>query len=191
MTQDPEELGLERRQAELAALETAARELRYFLPAMITGLLSTPEYIRASLGHLPGDVSKTVARKLERQAVLHDTSKAFTFVLTEQAVRWAVVGPLAMSVQIEHLANLSQLPNIRLGVVPLGSRLGQGPMNTFTVYDDRLATVETFTDRMVFQDPADVAKHRQVFALYERTALFGEQAGEQLHEWAEFYRRDL
>lgn len=69
--------GMEKRQTELASLESEATELRYFLPAMITGLLATPEYIRASLSHTPGDPSKTITRKLERQAVLYDTTKTF------------------------------------------------------------------------------------------------------------------
>lgn len=70
-------------QAELAGLEAEAKELRYFLPAMITGLLATPDYVHASLEHVPGEVSETVARKLERQAVLQDATKKFTFLLTE------------------------------------------------------------------------------------------------------------
>nr|WP_202524307.1 helix-turn-helix transcriptional regulator [Kitasatospora sp. SID7827] len=184
-------LGLEKRQSELAALESGARELRFFLPAMLTGLLATPEYVRASLDYSPGDISKTVARKLERQTVLYDASKTFTFMLTEQAVKWAVVGPMAMSVQIERLAALSHLPNIRIGVIPFGSLLSRGPMNTFTVYDDRLVTVETFTGRMVFQDPRDVAEHLEVFSTYEGAAVFDEKARTQLYEWSEMYRRDI
>ncbi|MBT2403779.1 MULTISPECIES: helix-turn-helix transcriptional regulator [unclassified Streptomyces] len=180
--------GLEKRQAELAALETEATALRYFLPAMVTGLLATPEYVRASLSNAPGDKSKTVARKLERQAVLYDTSKSFTFLLTEQAVRWAIVPPPVMAVQIDRLASLSHLPNVRVGVIPFGVQIPRGPMNTFTVYDDRLATVENFTGRMVFQDSRDVAEHLAVFATFERHALFGPMARQRLSEWAETYR---
>ncbi|MGO4756985.1 Scr1 family TA system antitoxin-like transcriptional regulator, partial [Streptomyces sp. 2MCAF27] len=127
--------GLEKRQAELAGLEADAQTLRYFLPAMVTGLLATPEYIRASLGHSPGDISITVARKLERQAVLYDTSKRFTFLLTEQAVRWTVVPRAAMAVQIDRIVSLSHLPNVRIGAIPFGAAVSRGPMNTFTVYD--------------------------------------------------------
>ncbi|MGW1001568.1 helix-turn-helix domain-containing protein [Streptomyces sp. NPDC002520] len=180
--------GLEKRQAELAGLEAEATELRYFLPAMITGLLSTPEYIRASLEYSPGDVSKTVARKLERQAVLYDTTKRFTFLLTEQAVRWAAVPPAAMAVQIDRLASLSHLLNIRIGLIPIGTVISRGPMNTFTVYDDRLATVETFTGRTVFRDPRDIAEHLDVFRKYEQEARFGEAARNLLQEWANLYR---
>ncbi|WP_447041414.1 helix-turn-helix domain-containing protein [Streptomyces sp. DSM 118878] len=180
--------GLEKRQSELAGLEAEAVTLRYFLPAMATGLLATPEYIRASLGHSPVDVSKTVAKKLDRQAVLYDNRKRFTFLLTEQAVRWAVVPSAAMAVQIDRLVSLSHLPNVRIGVIPLGSAIGRGPMNTFTVYDQRLATVETFTGRIVFQDARDIAEHLEVFGLYERHALFDEHARELLGNWATSYR---
>ncbi|MFF5584758.1 helix-turn-helix domain-containing protein [Streptomyces hygroscopicus] len=180
--------GLEKRQAELAGLEAEAKTLRYFLPAMVTGLLATPEYIRASLGHTPVDISKTVARKLERQAVLYDTTKRFTFLLTEQAVRWPVVPRAAMAIQIDRLVSLSHLPNVHIGTIPLDAAASRGPMNTFTVYDQRLVTVETFTGRMVFQDARDIAEHLEVFDLYEHHACFGEEARSVLREWAASYR---
>ncbi|MGW0755713.1 helix-turn-helix domain-containing protein [Streptomyces sp. NPDC002814] len=176
--------GMEKRQTELASLEREASELRYFLPSMITGLLATPEYIRASLNHTPGDSSKTTARKLERQAVLYDTSKAFTFVLTEQAVRWAIVPWPAMAVQIDRLVSLSHLPNLRIGVIPVGTVMARGPMNTFTVYENRLATVENFTGRMVFRDSRDVSEYLAVFTYFEQHAYFDDEARVLLQRWA-------
>jgi hypothetical protein len=125
---------------------------------------------------------------LERQAVLYDTKKAFTFLLTEQAVRWAVIPPSPMAVQIDHLASLSHLPNIRMGLIPMGTTISRGPMNTFTVYDERLATVETFTGRTVFRDSRDITEHLDVFKQYEQGAQFGESARILLQEWADLYR---
>jgi transcriptional regulator with XRE-family HTH domain len=183
--------GLEKRQAELAALETASTQLRYFLPSMITGLLGTPAYVRASVAYSPGDTSKTVAKKLERQEILYDSTKQFTFLLTEQAVNWAVLPPPAMAVQIDHLASLTHLPNVRIGVIPYGTQLDRGPMNTFTVYDDRLVTVETFTGRIVFQDPRDIAEHLALFAMYEARAVFDDGARDQLKRWAQLHRTEV
>ncbi|MCL8014559.1 helix-turn-helix transcriptional regulator [Streptomyces sp. AS02] len=180
--------GMEKRQTELASLEAEATELRYFLPSMMTGLLATPEFIRASLSHTPGDPAKTVARKLERQAVLYDTSKSFTFLLTEQAARWAIVPALAMAIQIDRLISLSHLPNLRIGVIPTGAVTPRGPMNTFTIYDRRLATVENFTGRMVFRDARDIAEYLAVFTLFEDRAHFDEGARILLRRWAEAYR---
>lgn len=79
--------GLHHKQAELATLEATSSDFRYFLPAMITGLLQTPEYARASLASLPGDHTRALMRRFERQSILYDTSKNFTFLLTEQALR--------------------------------------------------------------------------------------------------------
>ncbi|NEB39215.1 helix-turn-helix transcriptional regulator [Streptomyces sp. SID14515] len=180
--------GLEKRQAELAGLESEATVLRYFLPAMVTGLLATPEYVSASLSGSPGDKSVTVARKLERQAVLYDTTKSFTFLLTEQAVRWPVLHRAGMAVQVDRLTSLSHLPNVRIGLLPTDSATCRGPMNTFTVYDHRLTTVETFTGRIVFQDSRDTAEHLRVFETYERMALFGDVARNLLAHWATHFR---
>ncbi|MGO4428189.1 Scr1 family TA system antitoxin-like transcriptional regulator, partial [Streptomyces sp. MCAF7] len=115
---------------------------------------------------------------------LYDTSKRFTFLLTEQAVRWTVVPRAAMAVQIDRIVSLSHLPNVRIGAIPFGAAVSRGPMNTFTVYDQRLATVETFTGRIVFQDARDIAEHLAVFDLYERHARFDEEARHILGEWA-------
>ncbi|WP_406342823.1 helix-turn-helix domain-containing protein [Streptomyces sp. NBC_00648] len=180
--------GLEKRQAELAGLEAEARTLQYFLPAMVTGLLATPEYVRASLNRSPGDVAGTVAKKLERQAILYDITKHFTFLLTEQAVRWPVVPRPALAVQIDRLVSLTHLPNVRIGVLPCNGTTSWGPMNTFTVYDQRLVTVETFTGRIVFQDARDIAEHLEVFRHFKRQALYDDEARAALRTWAEICR---
>src|ERR1700732_2476444 len=155
---------------------------------MVTGLLATPEYVRASLAGIPGDHSKAIAKKLERQEVLHDTSKRFTFILTEQAVRWPYLQGSAMAMQIDHLTSVSRLPNVRLGVIPLGRHMPITPLNTFTVYDARIATLETSTGAMLFRDHRDVSAYLNEFAVYEDYASFEEEARELLSSWISEYR---
>ncbi|MFE8012470.1 helix-turn-helix domain-containing protein [Streptomyces antibioticus] len=180
--------GLEKKQNELAGFEKSSTDFRYFLLSMVTGLLATPEYVRASLAGIPGDHSKAIAKKLERQAVLYDTSKRFTFILTEQAVRWPYVHGAAMAMQLDRLISVSHLPNVRVGVIPLGGHMPVCPLNTFTVYDARTATVETSIGAMVFRDHRDVSAYLKEFTVYEGYALFGEQFREQLTAWAEAFR---
>jgi len=118
--------GLHHRQRELAALEADARQMRHFLPALITGLLQAPEYMRAAMDTpvepAAGDTTTAIALKLERQAILHDKSKHFEFLLTESALRWQLCEPSVMAVQLDRLVSLSRLPNIRIGVLPFGIR---------------------------------------------------------------------
>lgn len=181
--------GLEKKQHELSGLERNSTEFRYFLPAMITALLSTPEYLRASLAHIQGDTAKAVARKLERQAVLYDPAKSFWFVLTESAARWPLCPSVVMAIQLDHLASLSYLPNIRIGVIPVPASPPRGPLNTFTVYDDRLVTAETFSGAVVMRDPVDVAFHLDLFGQFAQAAMFADAAREKLAEWAASFRR--
>jgi transcriptional regulator with XRE-family HTH domain len=180
--------GLHQKQRELAALEADSRHIRFFLPLMITGLLQTPEYARASLANFPGDHPQAIAKRLDRQANLYNSVKRFTFVLTEAAVRWQLCEPRVMAVQMGRLASLSELPNIRLGIIPLDKYVPDGPLNTFTVYDERIATAETFGGVIMMRDPRDVSYHLELFAFFEQYAVFDEEARALLESYAEAFR---
>ncbi|WP_171163854.1 helix-turn-helix transcriptional regulator [Streptomyces sp. I05A-00742] len=181
--------GLDKKQNELARLEAVSTEFRYFLLSMITGLLATPEYVRASIADVPGDQSKTIAKKLERQSVLVNPEKRFTFLLTEQAVRWPLLPPLEMAMQMDRLVSVSRIPNVRLGVIPLGGHIPEQPLNTFTVYDRRLATVETGTGALILRDHRDVNVYREDFERYEGYAVWGDDCRSLLHDWAMIFTR--
>jgi len=172
--------GLHHRQRELAALEADATEMCHFLPALITGLLQIPEYMRAAMSTpvepAAGDTTKAVALKLERQAVLHDKSKRFEFLLTESAVRWQLCEPSIMALQIDRLVSVSWLPNIRLGVLPLSAQIGDGPYHTFVIYDNRLVTSELFTGQLVLRDPKDIVHYRALSKFFSVHALWEDDA---------------
>ncbi|MFJ4768410.1 helix-turn-helix domain-containing protein [Streptomyces uncialis] len=176
--------GLDKKQAELAALESSSTELRYFLLSMITGLLSTPEYIQASLAHSPVDTREVVARKLARQEVLRNPAKRFTFILTEQAVRWPLVPPEALAAQIDRLEKLTHVPHIRIGVIPLGGYVPVAALDTFTIYDRTLATVENTMGVLILRDSRDIDAHLELFSQLETFALFGDDARERLSAWS-------
>ncbi|RDG35903.1 helix-turn-helix domain-containing protein [Streptomyces corynorhini] len=184
--------GLDKKQLQLAGLEASSSTFRYFLLSMITGLLATPAYVRASLGGSPSEQQiKTVSLKLERQRVLFDRSKKFTFLLTEAAVRYPLIPPDELALQIDHLVSLSKQPNIRIGVLPMGTYLGSGALNTFTIYDEVIATAELDLGAIVFRDGRDVNDLIKRFTRYEEKATFGADSRAQLAEWAEGCRSDL
>jgi transcriptional regulator with XRE-family HTH domain len=166
--------GLHHRQRELAALEAGAKEIRHFLPALITGLLQTPEYMRAAMNTpvepAAGDTTTALALKLERQAILHDKTKRFEFLLTESAVRWQLCEPALMALQLDRLVSLSWLPNLRLGVLPLTAQAGNGPFHTFVSYDDHLVTIELFTGQLVLRDPKDIDHYHALFTFFSDCA---------------------
>ncbi len=184
--------GLHHRQRELAALEQSATEIRHFLPALVTGLLQTPEYMRAAIstpvGPGGGDVGKAVAAKLERQAVLHDPGKRFSFLLTESAVRWQLRQPAVMALQLDRLVSLSRLPTVSIGVLPLDRPVPDGAYHTFVTYDQRLVTVELFTGQLLLRDPKDVEHYRALFDFFADRALWADEARAMLQTVAEDFR---
>lgn len=123
-----------------------------------------------------GDTTRAIALKLQRQAVLRDPDKRFCFLLTQQAVLWQLCPPPVMALQVDRLVALSRLPSVRIGILPLGRDVEVGPMNTFTVYDETLATVETFTGQIALRDPNDVAYYLVLFSYFEERALWGDEA---------------
>lgn len=103
-------------------------------------------------------------------------------------MRWQLCEPVVMAVQLGRLSSLSELPNIRLGVIPLDRYVPDGPLNTFTVYDDRIATAETFGGVIMMRDPRDIAYHLQLFAFFEQHAVVGDEVRALLESYAHAFR---
>jgi transcriptional regulator with XRE-family HTH domain len=185
--------GLHHRQKELATLEANATQVQHFLPALITGLLQTPEYLNQALSSpvdpaANADRSRSMVIKLQRQSILHDQTKRFDFLLTESAVRWQLCEPLVMAMQLDRLVSVSHLPNVRMGIVPHCVRIPDGPMNGFVVYDTRLVTIELFTGQLVLRDPKDIDHYHTLFDFFASHALWSNDARSFLHGLADEFR---
>lgn len=175
------ELGLWRAQTEIKRIIELCNVQRSFLPVMVGSLLQTPEYARAALTPmLPTspvrDVDKAVAARLDQQTVLDDPTRQFHILLTEQAVRWKRIERSAMARQCAHLADLSERPNIHLGIVPLSAKVPAPPLNSFHIYDERLVIVELFSGRVDYRDPRDIQYHGDLFDFFSGHALTGDRA---------------
>ncbi|MGB3440431.1 MAG: helix-turn-helix transcriptional regulator [Actinophytocola sp.] len=184
--------GLHHRQRELASLENNATRICYFLPALIAGLLQMPEYMHAAMNTpvepATADTGPAIAIKLRRQAVLHDDSKCFEFLLTESALRWRLCGPSVMATQVDRLISLSKMPNVHIGVLPLSADIPDGAYRTFVTYDARLVTIELFTGQLVLRDPKDIAHYRALFDFFAAHAFWGDETRDFLAELATEFR---
>lgn len=173
--------GLHRRQDDLAALVASCEHVRMFLPAIPTGLLQVAGYARAVItptvkGRPARDVEKMLAARLARQQVLHDPTRRFGFLLTESAVRWRRAPLPVMAEQCAHMADVAQLPNIDLSVLPLAASVPVTPLCVFVLYDQRMVTCELPSGTVTLRDPADLDYYSNIYdALLER-ALRGEDA---------------
>ncbi|MFE3627802.1 helix-turn-helix domain-containing protein [Streptomyces goshikiensis] len=166
--------GIHRGQQAAKALESQMTVLRLFQPALVPGLLQTPEYIRAVLQrhHLSEDaLTRTISGRLERQAVLFDPTKTLRFIITEPVLRWRIVPPQMMAAQLDRIISISRLAHVELRVVPLTVQQSDFANHAFVVRDDRMVTVETVHAEIVVTDPRDVDLYVEKFEGFERGAL--------------------
>ncbi|WP_037885618.1 helix-turn-helix domain-containing protein [Streptomyces sp. NRRL S-646] len=170
-------LGYHRKQQQIKAIEARTTLLRLFQPALIPGLLQTPEYVQAVLGRRQlGDeqLARAVGARLARQRILYEPGRQLRFIVTEPVLRWRVLSPLVMAGQLDKLISVSRLPSVDLRIVPLSARQTDFPSHSFSIKDDRMVTVETVHAELAVTDPRDVALYIDKFEGFERVALSGE-----------------
>lgn len=175
-------MGHWKHQQAIRAIEDQTTTLRLFQGQLIPGLLQTPEYVSAVFSlppELPPDSkSKTIVARLERQAVLYDRKRGFHFLICEHVLRWMVCEPAVMGIQLDRLISLSRLPNIHIGILPLGRPMPDFPMTCFSAHDDRLVIIETFHSEITTRDPQDVALYLSTFEHFRSVALHGDDMRE-------------
>jgi transcriptional regulator with XRE-family HTH domain len=111
--------------SEYIGLEQGAATIRYVEPALVPGLLQTPDYTAALL---QSDVIPRTERRIARivelrmarqRAVTRDDDPADLSVIIDEAVLHRAGGGLkAMAAQLDHLATMAERPNVTIRVVP-------------------------------------------------------------------------
>ncbi|MEU9803804.1 helix-turn-helix transcriptional regulator [Streptomyces sp. NPDC051000] len=170
--------GIHKGQQAAKALEVQMAVMRLFQPALVPGLLQTPEYIRAILQRhdLSEDaLTRTISGRLERQAVLFDSTKKLRFVITEPVLRWRIVPPPMMAAQLDRIVSMSRLAHVDIRVVPLSAPQTDIANHAFVVRDDRMVTVETVHAEIVVTDPRDVEIYVRKFEGFEKAAVSGDE----------------
>ncbi|MGW1996156.1 helix-turn-helix domain-containing protein [Embleya sp. NPDC001921] len=172
-----ERAGAHKGQKALQALDAQMSLLRLFQPALVPGLLQTPEYVRAILArHGLGDdvLARTISGRLERQSVLYDTTKSLRFVITEPVLRWRIISTPQMAGQIDRMVSVSRLSNVDIRIVPMNTDQDDIANHSFVIRDDRMVTLETAHAKIVVTDPRDVDLYIRKFDGFAEKALFGE-----------------
>lgn len=182
------------RQREHLALEEQCRLTRMFLPTMLAGFLQLPAYTRRAVGggvrpRPTNVVDEIMEGKALRRAVLDRPDKRFEFLLNEGALRWRMLDAAGMTEQLEHLAALATRPNITVEVIPFSVEVPVGPLNMFSIYDDRLAAIEDKTGLLVLRDPTDVRYYTELFEFFRSYALRDDEARDFVVSVADDFRR--
>jgi transcriptional regulator with XRE-family HTH domain len=165
---------------QIADRERACSAVSTFSNSIIPRLLQTAEYARDANRLTPWlserEVGKAAMTHTERQSVLFEDGREFTFLITEGVLRTWPGELTVMAAQFDRLRQMAVHPGVRVGILPWTSAMRGLPMVTFTVYDDREVAVEMFTGELLMAQPDKVSTHVAQFRRFEESAVYGEEA---------------
>ncbi|MEV0261693.1 helix-turn-helix transcriptional regulator [Streptomyces sp. NPDC050617] len=170
---------------DLIGLEDEVAGCRGFQPSVIPGLFQTEAYatavIQGGSAGPPDEGQRTKVRvRLERQKALTRRQPELLnvwMVLGEAALRQRIGGLGVLREQLLHLADLAQLPNVTLQVLPFSAGACKGGMLPFSLYnfpaptDLEVVLLESFTSHAYLDGPEDTAHYSSVFDHVRAAAL--------------------
>ncbi|MFJ8753288.1 helix-turn-helix domain-containing protein [Streptomyces sp. NPDC102441] len=174
--------GTENRQKQSLPLYRKTKVFRIWDPATIWGTIQTVEYAEdifqqvSSYYETPADMDAAVAKRLERQSYLYKGDRIFNVLLGEQALYSNHGGPEAMRGQLDRLMAVMALPRLSLGIVPRSTRLALWIGHAFSMFDDQLVMVETYSAEMSVTQPREIELYRKAFELHRQSAVYGQAA---------------
>jgi transcriptional regulator with XRE-family HTH domain len=159
-----------------ASLEQGASRLWTFQPMTVPALLQTYDYATAVEHIAPAPVTEeAVARrvdmKMARQGVLtrHPDPLELSVVLDESVLHRVTGGREVMARQLAHVAEMAELPNVDLRVLPLDAGVHSAAFGGFIVLassgasDPQMVCVEDRTGIRYLEGPYAVDAHVEVF----------------------------
>ena len=170
--------------ATYVGLEDAAAEIRTYEVNLIPGLLQTEDYARAVInaGNLTGslvDVERRVALRMARQPMLVSGTNPpqLWAVLDEGVLHRTVGGRGLMRLQLDHLLELADLPNVAVQVIPFtgGAHPGMGKPFVILSFPERadpdVVYLEDLTSSLYLEDVDEIDRYNVVFNHLRATAL--------------------
>lgn len=169
------------RQRQSADVEQSAARITMVEFYLVPGLVQTAEYARAvftmaaELHESPRDTDEAVRARVRRQDALYDPDKQIEILVAEVALRYPLCPPPVLRAQVDRLISLAALPNIRLGVIPLGTVLPVITMHGYTMIDDTIY-VEINHTELTTADQDDLTLYRRLTDQLWTVAAEGDDA---------------
>ena len=168
--------------ATYAELEEGALAISAFQSSVVHGLLHTADYARAqhenSMPRLdPDQINLQIEAKLTRQCILTQASPpGFAVVLDEAALHRLMGGRQVMAAQLGKILDMSDLPNVKVQVLPF--ELGAHPAleSNFTILQlpdpaPGVVFVEGMIGSTYLDRPEDLKRYHDVFNELQSIAL--------------------
>jgi transcriptional regulator with XRE-family HTH domain len=177
--------GADHLQDAIAAAELAATRIAHYEPVLVPGILQAADYARELLqlpsgparsGASDQQISRMIASRLRRQAILYEPGRDITLLMGEGALRTRIATPATMHAQREHIARLAEtLTTATIGIVPFAAQAPIATLHGWSLTDD-LVTIETDAGNLEIADPDHVQTYWHHTQLLLDTAATGRDA---------------
>ncbi|GGQ46098.1 helix-turn-helix domain-containing protein [Couchioplanes azureus] len=169
-------------------LEAAAKSIRAYEQQVVPGLLQTDRYaiamIRsARLGDTEQELEQRVRVRMARQALLiQDDPIDLWVVLDEAVLSRPVGGDEVMRDQLLRLAEMAELPNVTLQILPFAVGAHAGMDGTFAILDfpdaedPNVVFAENATGGLFLEKTDELRKYNSIFDTIQATALSPEES---------------
>jgi transcriptional regulator with XRE-family HTH domain len=171
-------------------LEEAASHLAWYESELVPGLFQTEDYARTIIradnpGVSDAEIERRVHVRIARQALVTRVTDPprLDVALNEAVLRRPVGGKTVMAAQFERLADISELPNVSLRMIPFSTGLHYGVMSgpfvmlRFPRNGDGSETepptvyVESFTGALYLDKPREIDRYNTAFTNIWASAL--------------------
>jgi len=142
---------------------------RVWEPSVMPGLIQTADYARGVLTTvvdfhgIPDDIEEGVEARIDAQRVLTHGDRRFLLLVGQSALYTLVTDAGVMRRQLERLLDATRLARVSIGVVPLSAPYTVPRNNAFTIYDDRLVTVATYTAELSLTQRHEIGTYSRAF----------------------------
>jgi transcriptional regulator with XRE-family HTH domain len=153
-------------------LEEAASIIRTYEVQFVHGLMQTEDYARAVIliANVPAaEIDRRVSMRVRRQRMLtRPGAPDLWAVLDEAALRRPIASPNVMRAQLEHLLQLTDLPNVTLQIVPFraGPHAAAGGPFTILRFPEPdlpdLVYLEQLNSALYLDQPNDAADYMTI-----------------------------
>ena len=116
---------------------------------------------------------------MNSQEILYDSSRTFSFLVTEAALGFRAGSPEVMTAQAEKIVSVMTLPNVTVAVLPASATLPIPLQSAFVIYEipeDPLVMVELLPGEVSYTQAGDVGLYQEAFRVLQGHAITGSSA---------------
>lgn len=169
-------------------LEAEASSVRVYESELVHGLLQTADYYRAFLRAAPAAAADAEAeRKIEvrlarQERLTGDDPPEYWAVLNEAVIRRVVGGGEVMRVQLDHIAEMAELPHVNVQVLPFGAGVHPAMDGSFEILgfpepgDPDVVYLENQAGSLYLEEAAEIDRYARMFSHLIAKALDPEES---------------